>query len=226
MQALDGELTEAAATLLEALAINWWHGDTTVMTRALRGFALVAAATGKGMQAAQLLGAAAAIGERTTDTVPAAERDREVIARCTAALNASLAPAELDGLQATGAAFTIGQAVSLARHVAIPLLGADCVAKTWQATPASDPGPVPMPHPADLYLGSSPPASNNAETLLTAREREVLTLLCQRLTDPEIAAQLFLSPRTVNRHVSNILAKLDATNRRDAAAIAARQGLV
>jgi DNA-binding CsgD family transcriptional regulator len=61
---------------------------------------------------------------------------------------------------------------------------------------------------------------------LTRREREILALLCQRLTDPEIAAQLFLSPRTVSKHVGNILGKLGVGSRREAAAVAARQQLV
>jgi DNA-binding CsgD family transcriptional regulator len=61
---------------------------------------------------------------------------------------------------------------------------------------------------------------------LTPREREVLALLCQRLTDPEIAARLFLSPRTVESHVARIFAKLDVTNRRDAVALAAQRQLV
>jgi DNA-binding NarL/FixJ family response regulator len=60
---------------------------------------------------------------------------------------------------------------------------------------------------------------------LTRREREVLGLLCQRLTDPEIAAQLFLSPRTVEKHVGNILGKLGAASRREAAAMAVRADL-
>ncbi|HET7035982.1 MAG TPA: response regulator transcription factor, partial [Thermomicrobiaceae bacterium] len=61
---------------------------------------------------------------------------------------------------------------------------------------------------------------------LTRREREVLDLLCQRLTDREIADRLFLSPRTVEHHVSNVLGKLEARNRREVAAIAARIGLI
>ena len=65
-----------------------------------------------------------------------------------------------------------------------------------------------------------------APTNLTRREREVLALLCLRLTDAEIAAQLFLSPRTVNCHVLHLLRKLGAANRREAAATAVRQHLV
>ncbi|MCA9877097.1 MAG: DNA-binding response regulator, partial [Thermomicrobiales bacterium] len=46
-----------------------------------------------------------------------------------------------------------------------------------------------------------------------------------RLTDPEIAERLFLSPRTVEGHVAQILNRLGAANRREAAARAAREGL-
>ena len=60
---------------------------------------------------------------------------------------------------------------------------------------------------------------------LTPREREVLALLCQRLTDREIADALFVSPRTAGFHVSNVLSKIGATNRREAAALAAHHDL-
>ena len=61
---------------------------------------------------------------------------------------------------------------------------------------------------------------------LTRREREVLALLCKRLTDIEIAGYLFISPRTASTHVGRVIDKLGASNRRDAAAIAARHGWV
>ena len=60
---------------------------------------------------------------------------------------------------------------------------------------------------------------------LTRREMEVLGLLAQRLTDPEIAERLYISPHTASTHVKHVLAKLGATNRREAAAFAARHGL-
>ena len=57
---------------------------------------------------------------------------------------------------------------------------------------------------------------------LTPREAEVLTLLTRGYTNREIAAALVISVRTAGVHVSHILRKLGAPNRREAAAIAHR----
>lgn len=69
-------------------------------------------------------------------------------------------------------------------------------------------------------------ASGGAMYDLTRRELEVLSLLAEHLSDREIADRLFLSPRTIERHVSNILLKMEAPNRRIAAARAVRERLV
>lgn len=61
---------------------------------------------------------------------------------------------------------------------------------------------------------------------LTDREREVLRLVAVGHTNGEIGSRLFISPKTVSVHVSNILAKLGASGRTEAATIAARDGLL
>ena len=61
---------------------------------------------------------------------------------------------------------------------------------------------------------------------LTPRETEVLLLVKQGLTNPQIAGQLFIAERTVKFHMSSILAKLDAQTRTEAVEIAVRRGYV
>ena len=62
--------------------------------------------------------------------------------------------------------------------------------------------------------------------LLSARQKEVLKLIAQGSSDQAIAEKLMLSPHTVHRHVTNILARLAVPSRAAAVASAARQGLI
>jgi DNA-binding CsgD family transcriptional regulator len=62
--------------------------------------------------------------------------------------------------------------------------------------------------------------------VLTERETEVLRLVADGLTNGQIGERLFMSPKTASVHVSHILAKLEATNRTEAAATARRHGLL
>ena len=61
---------------------------------------------------------------------------------------------------------------------------------------------------------------------LSNREREVLQLISGGSTNKEIAGQLFISERTVERHVSNIFLKLQVSTRTEAAALAIRKRIV
>ena len=61
---------------------------------------------------------------------------------------------------------------------------------------------------------------------LTARELEVLALLSEGKRNAEIAERLVVSPRTVDHHVSALLRKLEVRTRGEAAAVAAREGLI
>ncbi|WP_307796987.1 helix-turn-helix transcriptional regulator [Actinomadura barringtoniae] len=76
-------------------------------------------------------------------------------------------------------------------------------------------------------LGGAAPARRPSGPLdaLTGREREVLRLVAEGRNNKEIAAVLFISPKTASVHVSNILAKLGVTSRTQAAAVAHREGL-
>lgn len=69
---------------------------------------------------------------------------------------------------------------------------------------------------------ASPAASGEASgpiSLLTARERQVLELVAEGLTNPQIGRRLFISPKTASVHVSAILTKIGAANRAEAAAL-------
>ncbi|MBW3634791.1 MAG: LuxR C-terminal-related transcriptional regulator, partial [Chloroflexi bacterium] len=76
---------------------------------------------------------------------------------------------------------------------------------------------------ASRVASASPPPADRFG--LSPRELDVLRLLAVGRTNPEIAAALFISPRTVTTHVTHILAKLELSSRTEAAAWAVRRGL-
>ncbi|MCB0167480.1 MAG: response regulator transcription factor [Anaerolineae bacterium] len=61
---------------------------------------------------------------------------------------------------------------------------------------------------------------------LTERQQEVLALMVEGFSNNDIAQQLILSPSTIRHHVSEVLSKLHAANRAEAAALAVRHHLV
>ena len=71
-----------------------------------------------------------------------------------------------------------------------------------------------------------PPASGQVLSALTDREREVMALVAEGMSNDEIAARLFLSPLTSKTHVSRIMTKLNARDRAQLVVIAYESGLV
>jgi DNA-binding NarL/FixJ family response regulator len=78
----------------------------------------------------------------------------------------------------------------------------------------------------ELGLAASVETTAQRPDALTAREREVLQLVAAGRTNRQIGQQLYISDKTVSVHVSNVMAKLGARSRTEAAAIAQRDGLL
>lgn len=214
---LSGDVTKGMRSLIESVGISWHTGNDVQLTTSLRRIAEVAAATKQPEPALRLLHAADRIDHDRGRDVSA--YDQRIAARCLARLREVGGGKTQLPLPATKDAtlITTDDAVASAREVGAKLLGEAGLAEAWVSSGA----PIPvLSTEQDAGGGDAPPTRAHVEKL-TPREAEVLLLLCQHLTDAEIANQLFIGVRTVEFHVRSILGKLGATNRRDAAAIAA-----
>jgi NarL family two-component system response regulator LiaR len=102
-------------------------------------------------------------------------------------------------------------------------IGADELASAIRAAYAGRPTLAPEATQALIHATTKPPAIGND---LTEREREVLTLMVDGLSNHDIAGKLYVSQSTVKFHVSSILSKLAVTNRTEAVALAVKQKLI
>jgi DNA-binding CsgD family transcriptional regulator len=127
--------------------------------------------------------------------------DREGAA---ARLQRAAPPAAELGARPLGAEIAI-----LARRARIRLAGRDGDGALANQAPGGTGGPG---------AGTGGPGAGTGELSLTGRELEVLRLVAAGRSNREIAAELFISPKTASVHVSNILGKLGAASRGEAAA--------
>jgi DNA-binding NarL/FixJ family response regulator len=81
------------------------------------------------------------------------------------------------------------------------------------------------PEAADALVGASAAPAQFGEEL-TDKEREVLVLVAKGFSNNQIAERLHRSPFTVRHHVSQVISKLGAVNRAEAAALAVQRGLL
>ncbi len=112
-------------------------------------------------------------------------------------------------------------------------IGEETYARAWREGRRLPLGQLPVEIVAILDAAAASPSRGMASipadpahgTGLTARELEVLRLIVEGRSNREIAETLFVSPRTVDNHVTNILAKLEVKSRTAAVAAARRLGL-
>jgi predicted ATPase/DNA-binding CsgD family transcriptional regulator len=159
--------------------------------------AALADATGELKSGARFLGAAAALRDAVGHAFVLPER--AVYERAEQSIRDRLGSERFAQARQEGAAMPVQQATAEASAFLDQIRSPVAVAE---------------PRPASIPFG------------LTPRELDVLRLLAAGKSDREIAESLFIGVRTVESHVSNLLAKLDASNRAVAAAIATREHLV
>jgi non-specific serine/threonine protein kinase len=201
-----GDWARATICLRESLAVRRAADDRTGIATCLEGLATVAAEQGRPDRTARLLGAAEALRRAIGSPMPPVERPAFEAAARTA--RAALSEA------AFAAAWAEGRMLPLEEAIAEAL--------------APDEATAGAPRPAEMTSGDgpavavAPPPSADG---LTRREVEVLRLIAAGRSNRAIAAELALSVRTVERHITNLYGKIGAANRADATAHAFRRGL-
>jgi predicted ATPase/DNA-binding CsgD family transcriptional regulator len=194
--ALRGDTRRGAASFAEALALQADLGDRRGQGLSLAGLAAIAALTRQPERAARLFGAADALLASAGVAVEA--RDIAACEQQRAACRAHLGEAAFAAALEAGAALPSAQAITDGHAFAREVAARE----------------------------SNAELDSRAAVGLTRREVEVLRHLVEGKSNPEIAHALFISRKTVEHHVTGILAKLAVSTRSAAVAVAVRDSLI
>jgi predicted ATPase/DNA-binding CsgD family transcriptional regulator len=202
---LQGDHERARTSYEESLVVSNELGDKMIASESLEGLACISAAQGEVERAARLFGATEALHETLREAVayqhtPEEEAWREPYL---ATIRSQLDEAAWQAAWAEGRAMSMEQAIEYALSVEEPSTTTPSSSRPEQP---SAPG---REHPAGL----------------TPREVEVLGLVATGMTNAQVAGRLFLSPRTVDTHLTSIYHKLGVSSRAAATRFALEHGL-
>jgi predicted ATPase/DNA-binding CsgD family transcriptional regulator len=201
----EGDREAARSYLERALTTSGGRGDMQGLSYALEAWGALAVMDRRPERAARLLGAAESIRDRIGIVLPAGDRDFHD--GDVAAVRAAL------GDDAFAAAWSEGLALSTDEAIT------EALSQNDERRPMHAALPEPVSDSSVRVSRSSLPDG------LTTREVEVLRLIAAGRSTREIAATLVISDKTVERHVSNLYAKIGARGRAEATAYAFRHAL-
>ncbi len=132
---------------------------------------------------------------------------------------------ELDAAAADN--LSVGRRLSLLLHAAVALGDGESAAM-WAKRLAHMGGPagIGFTSPGPLVERGAAHAGPSVRNVLSARERNVAVLVADGKTNRQIAAALYLSEKTVERHLSRIFTKLDISTRASLASLITRQAIL
>jgi len=192
-----GKLDEALSAGQDALRQFSAAHYSAGRSESIASLACIASAAGQHELAVTLMSVAARENELRGDDFELPEQT--VYEAAVARSRAALTQAQIDEAWTLGRNWTIDEATQVALAMTI-----------------EPPAPAPTP----------PATTRGNPRGLSKREQDVLQLLIEGLTSDQIAARLYLSPRTVHTHLASIYRKLNVANRAEAISVAITQGLV
>lgn len=214
---LTGDAVRSMPLLVVAIDADLHRGDVEAATVRLSRLVSLAASAASPAGGAIVALARGRVAMAQADHAGAIASFEEATSGASGERPAQLAVAHLELAGAYAAAGRRDDAVAAAR-------AAHAVARRLAAGPLCDRASAML---RDLGAVAPRPAERDAVWRdLTARERDVLDGICRGETNAQIGGRLYLSPKTVEHHVSRLLAKLGVRTRAEAAAVAAVAGVL